>query len=179
MELRLTLALARHGFRNPQAILNARSAAKLGLPLACAMLDQESSGGLNEWGHDPTNFIGGFDRIGENGAGKNWGSAVTKAAYLAYKAQRAARGNQGVGPCQLTSPSLQDEADAAGGCWVPQHNMAVGFHYLHDLISEHGLLAGCVAYNGSGPAANVYGAHLVALANHYKTVGLGTTVGLL
>ena len=175
MELRLTLALARHGFRNPQAILAARTTAKLGLPLACAMLDQESNGGLNEWGHDPTNFIGGFDHF----SGTFWGSAVTEASYIAYRSQRTLHGEQGVGPCQLTDTSLQDEADQAGGCWLPQHNMAVGFHYLHDLILEHGLLAGCVAYNGTGPDAETYGAHLVTLANHYKTVGLGTTVGLL
>ena len=174
-EQALSSSLARNGFQNPAAILAARTAAKLGLPLACAMLSQESGGGRNEWGHDPTNFIGGFDAV----TGKHWGATVTEQAYKAYKEQRGLHGNQGVGPCQLTSASLQNEADAAGGCWIPQHNMAVGFHYLHDLIQEHGLLAGCVAYNGSGPAANAYGAHLVALANHYKSVGLGTAVVIL
>ena len=174
-EQTLAASLTRHGFQNPAQILAARTAAKLGLPVACAMLDQESSGGRNEWGHDPTNFIGGFDAV----TGKHWGATVTQPAYLAYKAQRAVHGAQGVGPCQLTSPSLQDEADAAGGCWIPQHSMAVGFHYLHDLIVEHGLLNGCIAYNGAGPAANAYGAHLVALAEHYKTVGLGSVVGVL
>lgn len=168
--------LTQHGFQFPAEILTARTAAKLGLPLACAMLETETSGGYNEWGHDPTNFIGGFDRY----TGKHWGETVTQAAYLAYKAQRAQHGAQGVGPCQLTSPSLQDEADQAGGCWIPAHNLAVGFHYLHDLIETHGsVLAGCVAYNGSGPAAEAYGAHLVALAEHYKTLGLGTVVGNL
>lgn len=174
-EERLATLLTRNGFQNAQAILAARTAAKLGLPLACAMLSKETGGGQNEWGHDPTNFIGGFDHI----SGKNWGSTVTEAAYKAYKAQRSSHGNQGVGPCQLTSPGLQDQADAAGGCWVPQHNMAVGFHFLHDLIVLHGLQAGCVAYNGSGPAAETYGAHLIALANHYKSIGLGSVVGVL
>ncbi len=168
--------LTKQGFQNPQMILTARTAAKLGLPLACAMLETETGGGYNEWGHDPTNFIGGFDHV----SGIHWGETISKAAYVAYKAQRAKGGFQGVGPCQLTSGGLQDEADKAGGCWLPAHNMAVGFHYLHDLIQTHGsVLAGCVAYNGSGSAADNYGAHLVALANHYKSIGLGSVVGLL
>jgi hypothetical protein len=174
-EQALAVALAKNGFQNPAAILAARTAANLGLPIACAMLSNETGGGYNEWGHDPTNFIGGFDHI----TSTHWGETVTQAAYEAYKAQRDKNGLQGVGPCQLTSGGLQDEADAAGGCWVPQHNMAVGFHFLHDLIKEHGLLGGAVAYNGSGQAAEAYGAHLVALANHYESVGLGTTVGIL
>ncbi len=175
-EAQLAAKLAANGFQNPPAILNARTAAKLGLPLACAMLEMESGKGYNVWGHDfPANFAGGFDRT----TGKHWGATVTAQAYAAYKAQRGVHGNQGVGPCQLTSPGLQDEADAAGGCFIPQHNMAVGFHYLHDLIKEHGLLQGCISYNGSGPAAQAYGEHLVALAEHYKAIGLGTIVGVL
>lgn len=168
--------LAREGFQYGPDILTARTVSKLGLPVACAMLQLESSGGRNEWGHDPTNFIGGHDRL----TGKNWGPLVTSESYAAYAAQRAQNGAQGAGPCQLTSPGLQDAADEAGGCWVPRHNMAVGFHYLHDLIETHGsVLAGCVAYNGSGAAADVYGSHLVSLAEHYKTIGLGTVIGVL
>ncbi len=174
-EAQLATLLAKHGFQNPPQILLARTAAKLGLPVACAMLSLESGGGWNEWGHDPTNFVGGYDHV----TGKHWGETVTKDAYLAYKEQRAMHGNQGAGPCQLTSAGLQDEADAAGGCYIPQHNMAVGFHFLHDLIKEHGLLGGAIAYNGSGPAAQAYGAHLVTLANQYKVAGLGTVVGIL
>jgi len=168
--------LKAQGFQFPAQILKARTAAKLGLPLACAMLELETGGGYNEWGHDPTNFIGGFDRF----TGIHWGETVTEGAYKAYAAQRDAHGLQGVGPAQLTSEGLQKQTDAAGGCWVPVHNMAVGFHFLHDLILTHGsVLAGCIAYNGRGPAADAYGAHLVALAEHYKSIGLGSVVGIL
>lgn len=165
--------LKQHKFQYPAEILAARTVAKLGLPLACAMLMEESGGGYMVYGHDV--YPGGI-----KAPGYGWGT-VTKNNYAAFLALRHATGrSNGVGACQLTSPSLQDEADQAGGCWVPAHNMAVGFHYLHDLIKTHGtVLAGCIAYNGSGSAADAYGAHLVALAEHYKTVGLGTTVGTL
>ncbi len=171
-ETQLLAKLKQQGFVAPQqAILNARTAAKLGLPVAAAMLMMETGGGRNEFGSD-------VDRLGPC-PGYGWGT-VTKAKYEAFLTLRKKEGrSNGVGPAQLTSPSLQDEADKAGGCWIPQHNMAVGFHYLHDLIVEHGLQAGCAAYNGSGPAADAYGRHLVALAEHYKAIGLGTVVGTL
>jgi soluble lytic murein transglycosylase-like protein len=66
---------------------------------------------------------------------------------------------------------LQNEADAAGGCWQPEHNLAVGAHFLAGLIVTHGgnLLAAMTAYNGSGPSADRYGAQAVALIDHYRT----------
>jgi hypothetical protein len=79
---------------------------------------QESGGGKNEWGHDPTIFIGGGD----------FGQPVTEESYTAYKALRDSTGqSQGVGPCQLTWKGYQDQADALGGCWRPLPNMVVGF----------------------------------------------------
>ena len=163
--------LEREGFQHGSDILRARTIAKLGLPVACAMLMLETGGGFNVFGHD-------VDRLG-TGPGWGWG-AVTSAKYAAFRKLRVESGrSNGVGPCQLTSPGLQDEADEAGGCWVPAHNLAVGFRFLHDLIVEHGLLDGCAAYNGSGPAAQAYGRRLVALADHYKAIGLGTVVGVL
>lgn len=167
----LLLRLRRHGIVYPLQTLRARTTAKLGLPLACAMLVMETGGGHNEFGHDSD--------AGGPCPGYGWGT-VTKAKYETFKALRVKEGrSNGVGPAQLTSPSLQDEADRAGGCWIPQHNMAVGFHYLHDLIKEHGLEAGCVAYNGSGPAAERYGAELLALAERFKAEKCGSVVGVL
>lgn len=166
----LVLRLRRHGILYPVKTLRARKAAKLGLPLACAMLMLESGGGRNEFGHDS-------DRKGPC-PGYGWG-AVTKTKYLKFRALRDSEGrSNGVGPAQLTSPSLQNEADRVGGCWVVQHNMAVGFHYLHDLIKEHGLLGGCIAYNGSGAAATAYGHRLIALAEQFKTAGCGSVIGI-
>ena len=51
-----------------------------------------------------------------------------------------------------------------------EHNLAVGFHFLKALIAEHGEQAGFAAYNGSGPAADAYGAHGVALTNEFRSI---------
>ena len=121
-----------------------REAERAGLPLAlaCALLEKESSGGRNVFGHDPTIFAG---------AGK-----VTRANYADYKRRRIASGNrlmQGVGPCQLTWWELQDAADAEGGCWHPEINMRVGFRHLATLVARYGRSDGARRYNGSGAAA--------------------------
>lgn len=122
------------------------AAKKTGLPLhlAASVLVQESGGGRNVFGHDPTIFRGG---------------QVNQRSYAAYKKARVASGNrlmQGVGPCQLTYWTYQDKADALGGCWKPLPNMLVGFGLLADLVRRDGLHAGVKAYNGSGAAADLY-----------------------
>src|ERR687894_390055 len=103
------------GILAPRMVVEEAKRAGLRLDYACAMLQKESGGGSNVFGHDPTIFVG---------AGK-----VTKAKYLDYKRRRVASGNrlmQGVGPTQLTYYTLQDRADAQGGCWKPRINMRVG-----------------------------------------------------
>jgi NlpC/P60 family len=158
------------GIVYPLATVQAAQVSKLGLPLACAMLWLESGGGHNEFGHDS-------DSEGPC-PGCGWGE-VTEAKYLKFRELRDAQHrSNGVGPAQLTSVSLQNEADAAGGCWVPKHNMAVGFHYLHDLIQEFGLEQGCVHYNGSGPLADAYGQRLLATAEAFKKAKCGNLVGI-
>jgi len=129
--------------------------------MLCAVLMLETSGGRNVYGHDPTIFIG---------AGE-----VTEANYRAYKAVREQTGEcQGVGPAQLTSASLQDEADQVGGCWQPEHNIAVAAHYLKQLLTLHAdsVQAACAAYNGTGPAAELYGQRAVALVAHFRSLGI-------
>lgn len=106
----------KHGIRMP--IRAWKEAKRAGLPfhIACAFLVQETNGGQNIFGHDPTIFVG---------AGK-----VTKKKYLAYKKKRGSLGQggmQGVGPMQLTYWTIQDTADQLGGCWKPSINMRVGF----------------------------------------------------
>ncbi len=172
----LVAKLKANGFQYPLELLHARTVAKLGLPVAAALVMVES-GSANIYGHD-------FDSHGNKTPGWGWG-LVTKVNYQAFLHARDATGvSNGVGPCQLTSPGLQDQADQAGGCWLPAHNMAVGFHLLHDLIVEYGLQDGCAAYNGgpggrhmAGPQA--YATHLLSLAVHYKATGVGTVVGVL
>lgn len=158
-ELVLGRKLKRAGIVNPLWTIRAAKAAGISVALACAFLEQESGGGNNVWGHDPTIFVGGYDSRHHY----NWGPKVTKAAYLTYRAQRGSHGQggmQGVGPMQLTWYSYQDKADALGGCWTPLANMTVGFQYAASNIRKYGKFAGIRAYNGSGPAAERY-AHSV------------------
>jgi hypothetical protein len=157
--LPLPLRLRKAGIVFPDYTRRAAALEKLDLPFLCAILMMETSGGLNIYGHDPTIFIGA--------------GAVTEANYAAYKHLRDATGEcQGVGPSQLTSRSLQEEADAVGGCWQPEHNIAVGAHFLAGLVSAHGgnLQAAATAYNGSGPAAEAYGVRVMALREHFESV---------
>ena len=153
--------MQRHGIRNPNIVYEEAVRARLPLNLACALLDQETGGGANVFGHDPTICIG-------------WG-AVTWLKYAAYKSRRLASRNrlmQGVGPCQLTWYATQDEADREGGCWRPRFNMRVGFRHLAFNIRRYGLHAGIAAYNGSGAAAQRYADTVIARSATWKERGL-------
>lgn len=147
------------GMRHPIYTYQAAHHAGLNLALACSILMQESGGGLNVYGHDPTVYIG---------AGN-----VTRWNYAQYRVMRDTpyRGArcQGVGPCQLTYVGFQDEADRQGGCWRPLVNMRVGFTVLAENTRRDGLDAGVAAYNGSGPPAEHYAAEVLARARGYAT----------
>ena len=139
----------------------AREARRAGLPvaLACAVLEKET-GFRNVFGHDAV----------RNPVKSPPGGllAVTEDNYRQYLAhRRRGLGNQGVGPMQLTSPSLQDRADQLGGCWKPGPNIRVGLEFLAGNIHRLGLRAGVVAYNGSGPAAQRYGNDVLAAARRW------------
>lgn len=132
-------------------ILDACVSTGLALSDALALIEGES-GFQNVFGHDPTNGIPAAWR----------GSRVTLAKYRAYKARRRlGMGMQGVGPCQLTYFSFQDDADKIGGCHRPYPNMCVGFRRLRELIAAHGRERGAAAFNGAGPAADEYGRNFV------------------
>ncbi|MGZ4271638.1 MAG: hypothetical protein ACXVSX_20830, partial [Solirubrobacteraceae bacterium] len=138
-----------------------REARRAGLPvaLACAVLEKET-GFRNVFGHDAV----------RNPVKSPPGGllAVTEDNYRQYLAHRhRGLGNQGVGPMQLTSPSLQDRADQLGGCWQPGPNIRVGLEFLAGNIRRLGLRAGVVAYNGSGPAAQRYGDDVLARARRW------------
>jgi hypothetical protein len=129
---------------------------------------QNESGGRMVWGHDPWD-----EHAYPRGAALSAvleGKNVTQGDYTRYKTRR----NQGLQPqgcgiTQLTSASLQIEAEQAGGCWVPFYNCIVGFHFLKGLFQTHGsALAGFTAYNGSGPAAQAYGERSVAVAAEWQ-----------
>jgi hypothetical protein len=151
--------LRKLGIKMPLRMLIAAHDAAIPPSLAASVLMQETSGGANIFGHDPTIFAG---------AGE-----VTKAKYHAYKKQRGPEGHggmQGVGPLQLTFFTLQDEADARGGCWRPYVNMLVGYEHLAANIRRSGLHAGVKAYNGSGPDAGNYANTVLSRAEAFKKV---------
>jgi hypothetical protein len=137
--LRAIRLLRKHGIKYP--IITYRAAKDYGLELAvlAAVLEQETGGGRNVFGHDPTIFIG---------AGK-----VTKRKYLAYRKQRGPKGEggmQGVGPMQLTWYAFQNLADAQGGCWKPRVNIRVGAQTLARNVAKHNNLRSALkVYNGS------------------------------
>jgi hypothetical protein len=162
---RLIERLRAEGILRPQAVVEEAKRAGLRLPLACALLEKESGGGRNVFGHDPTIFVG---------AGE-----VTRAKYREYKKRRVASGNtqmQGVGPCQLTWWEFQDTADREGGCWRPEVNMRVGFRHLVALINQHGEADGARRYNGSGDAAEAYSRDLLAKARIWEAKLAGHVV---
>jgi soluble lytic murein transglycosylase-like protein len=154
--MRRNVALAvkakRYGARYAlRIVLEAR---RVGIPvsLGFALVEQES-GFRNVFGHDPTIYVGA--------------GTVTKAKYLGYRRLRGRSKMQGVGPCQLTWWAYQDEADRRGGCWVPKHNIAVGFEILADHIQRYGRFSGIARYNGSGAHATLYARRVLDRAERW------------
>jgi hypothetical protein len=150
--------LAARRIVHPAAVVELAAAADLELAAAAVLLEKESGGGRNLWGHDGVD-TGGFYRKG---------APVTREAYEAWKPHRGRLGSQGVGPCQLTWPGFQDRADARGGCWDWRVNVAVGFEILADLIRAHGIRGGFRRYNGSGPAADRYAVDALARLERWR-----------
>lgn len=138
--------LAAWGILRAPEVVEIAAGAGLELASAATMLEKESSGGLNLWGRDGVQTGGFYVK----------GSTVTRAAYEAWLPNRSRLGSQGVGPCQLTYPPLQDQADRLGGCWDWRINVTVGCRHLAGLQRQYGLRDGLRRYNGSGPAAEAY-----------------------
>jgi len=138
--------LASHGIQRAAEVVERAAAAGLELAAAATLLEKESGGGHNVWGHDDVDTGGNYEK----------GAPVTREAYLNYKADRKRLGAQGVGPTQLTFPPFQDEADERGGCWDWRVNCLVGFEILAGNMRANGVRDGFRAYNGSGPRAERY-----------------------
>jgi hypothetical protein len=144
------------GCRMAGTALRATRDADIPYYVGCAFLKQETGGGQNVFGHDPTVFAG---------AGK-----VTRAKYLAYKEVRERTGQmQGVGPMQLTWYSYQDRADRLGGAWKPYPNMLVGFRHLAELYRATGSWSAAAhEYNGGGAMAEAYAAEMTDNLEHMR-----------
>lgn len=129
--------LTQAGIVYPVYTIEASEATSLPLALLCAVLEQETGGGHNVFGHDrvtPPQIVGG---------------RVTRDRYRAYKRLRATHGCQGVGPMQLTFAGYQDAADRRGGCWRPSVNILVGAEILARAREAKGTFRALAAYNGS------------------------------
>lgn len=143
------------GTRHGAVIVAAAERELLGVvphPVAlAAAVAQTETNGRNIYGHDPTIFVGA--------------GPVTKENYLRYRGARGPHGEggmQGVGVPQLTFWSLQDEADAEGGCWDVGAQMTVACRELARLIRSYGLAGGVARYNGSGATAARYSVLVLA-----------------
>lgn len=142
-------------------VVELAAAAGLELAAAAVLLLKESSGGRNIWGHDAVNPGGIYVP----------GAEVTREAYLAYRARRVELGSQGVGPAQLTHWSLQDVADARGGCWDWRTNVAVGFEHLVGQTQGRTWREGFRRYNGGtgyNPRSEVYADDAVYLLDLWR-----------
>lgn len=138
--------LDKHGTQRAAEVVELAAAAGLELAAAATLLEKESVGGRNIFGHDNVKTGGNYEK----------GGPVTQENYRKYKAHRSEFGAQGVGPTQLTLPTFQDRADDRGGCFDWRVNCAVGFEILVDHIKARGVHDGFRAYNGSGPDAEDY-----------------------
>jgi hypothetical protein len=147
-EVTMTAAevLAKHGTQRAAEVVELAAAAGLELAAAATLLEKESHGGRNVYGHDPVKTGGNYEL----------GGPVTEGNFRKYKAHRKEFGAQGVGPTQLTFPGFQDRADDRGGCFDFRVNCLVGFEILADHITAKGIRDGFRAYNGSGAAAERY-----------------------
>jgi hypothetical protein len=136
-----------YGVQNADAIVAAEQMPnRPTLPRCLAMIENET-GGANIFGHE-----------GLACPAEWWGKEVTQSRYTTYKLNRERLFREGVidgvdngvGPTQLTGRSIELEAQALGGCWIPRFNCDVGFHLLHELITAHGVGPGFRWYNGGG-----------------------------
>lgn len=145
----LLAVLRSNGILIPEIMVRAAQLEGIEYAVAAAILEGESGGGKNIWGHDTNVTAGTYTP----------GGPVTHDNYLAYRtAMRAGRiKRNGVGPCQATSAQYQDTADALGGCWDPLANCRSGFRGMGALIKRYGVQGGAQRYNGSGDQAVLYG----------------------
>ena len=159
--------LAEHGILRAAEVVQLAREAGLDLAAAATMLEKESYGGQNVWGHDGVDPKGIYEK----------GGPVTKEAYLRYKAARQSGRilPQGVGPTQLTWPGYQDQADTEGGCYDWTTNVKVGFRALAGDIRQNGLRDGFRAWNGSGADAEKYAADAMTTLAAWQSRLTGTT----
>jgi hypothetical protein len=139
--------LGHHG----TVIVEEAEKAGLELPLACALVEQES-GGANVFGADhpeaaeyPTEPPYYRVRV-----------TSERVQGLLFHIERYGYGaSNGTGIVQLTYPPLIREAEAMGGAHRPRYQCRVGFRLLKQYIDEYGTRRGIGAYNGGAANPNM------------------------
>lgn len=61
-----------------------------------------------------------------------------------------------MGPCQLTWPAWQDDADRLGGGWLPGVNCLVGFRGFAGLLAKYPAEEAYSRWNTGGPGPTEY-----------------------
>jgi|GEM_PF-6799246 len=163
----IAAAIRKNGGHYEDAIVREAGNFDLPVSLVCAIVEIESSF-TNVFGHDGvTNTI--KSHFGQPNL------VVTQELYEEYRRQRdLGKGNQGVGPMQLTDTSLQADADRSGGCWKAEINIRVGCKELARHIARLGLERGIQRYNGSAD----YPPKVLPLKRKWDRLLAGTTAGM-
>src|SRR5919108_2930000 len=98
--------LEKHRTQRAAEVVELAAAAGLELAAAATLLEKESGGGHNVWGHDAVDDGGNYGK----------GAPGTAEAYKKYKRDRDRLGAEGLGPTQLRFRGFQDRADDRGAC---------------------------------------------------------------
>jgi hypothetical protein len=152
------LRARRQGARHVLKLLREARRAGLDRALALAIVQRESDF-RNGFGNDPVE------------PPQIRGGPVTRLRYRRYRGLRdSGHGTQGVGLTQLTWPSFQDDADAAGGCHRPSVQLRVGFRIVAEHIAARGERGGVAAYNGSGARAEAYADEILLLKERWRAI---------
>jgi hypothetical protein len=144
-----------HDVLKPRVVIEEAKRAGLPLRYALAMLQKET-------GIPQHNIFGGDYGPAYKGRPPFYHDNVTEKRVKALLNQPK---NNGVGWTQLTFRPFVVEAEKLGGAHRPRFQMRVGFKVLEGLMDQFGPQQGFARYNGSGPAAQVYGQEAMKIAN--------------
>lgn len=151
------VALRRAGVPEDVARAARLPAMRQGVPLARMIAIAEAESGFrNIWGHD---------------AGK-WreDGPLTKASVARYFAQPSSRRPNGAGVWQLTYDPFQRQAEAAGGLHLLTPQARIATAVVKGLPHSGATAAGLSRYNGTGPAAELYGERVHAREAHWQAI---------
>lgn len=131
--------------------------ARVGVPLihTLTLLDKETAGGKNVFGHDAV-------KCGPSGGD------VTEVSYQSYLKTRDSCGFQGVGPLQLTYGPIQDKADLMGGCWRPEINVRVGLQVFLGFLVNNSVRDAYSLWNTGKAGSTPYATDALVLVDSWQ-----------